>query len=1199
MGLANLKKIVETSPHFKRSINIKIDQSNQNKLKQYIPSDSHLEALDIILDGIDRGGGAYVLHGPYGTGKSLLGVILINLLSGQKNEGLKDIEKRVKKDFPQGYGKVKQHFEKGARYLPLILNGDQENLENSLLRALNSSLKQEGLEGKVNVRTRFKAVLETIKLWEEKFPETFGRFQKELSKRGTSFQSFNKKMELLNEEEFNWFCKVYPSLAAGAQFNHFDSEDGIKILKQASEEISNFGYEGILIIYDEFGRFLENRIAQPVGKDLSFLQNLAEECTNNETVPLSLVLVTHRSFGEYAFGLSEEIEKEWRRIEGRFWLKAIQGDNDIYLRLLNEAIVRPNKSSWMDFVKTNKGFFEELVQRTARLELFKNYPLDQIKEKLIQGCYPLHPLTVYCLPKLSSLVAQNERTLFTFLAGGEEFSLQSFAENPKGKKLLPLSDLYDYFYDAIKGDRTPGGAHRAWVEVENALYKVGDLDKIYSEIIKTIGLINIIRDPSLKPDTDVLLFALEHDKSFDREKVLKALEFMRKKKIIYYRHLEEKWEFLDGSDIDFDEKTKEIIEGRKIPKRRLVNLLEEFCPPESLIPRKYNEEFGMIRFFEGKFVTPEEMTNLRNKWNDKLEKEYRDGFLSYVIVSNQKEILEARKLALEEGDSRVIFAIPKESVELFSLLKDLFAYKVMKTDDDLISKDPRVKKEIDFLMEDTVERIEYIIKLIFDPENNNSHWISGGEEKEIKATSQLSRLSSKICEFSFHKTPAILNEALNKDNPSTVQINAMKKVINSLIDETLKDDYKAAKFGPDVAIVKMVFLRTGLLKETWDGLSYGKGRNDVSELIDNTEKFLRERQGQVFSGKDLVGYLKSPPFGLRNGLIPLIITYVFKKSFFPHISLRKKGELSWPITGEEMVELVFDPKKYEIEIEKITPEIENLFDAIQESFGNRKIGIEKGKISKYEASRQFAQWFHNLKKYARDTMCIEKEARQFRDVIRKCIVNPDEVFHSLLPFLKQKGLATKEGFYSSISKLKGEIESKSDNLFKNIDREVVKVFNNKNETIEETFANWITDLDIDEGFKFSDIYQQSLFDAAKKSKGNEYVVIDLAIKMTGLSPNDWSDQTFDSFLGRLKEAKDSIEKEFRGDKSFGSNNLVELELITPEGDGGNYKFRKEDLTSTGEMIYNNLKNTLEVAGNSLSANEKRSIAIKLLKELLD
>ncbi len=1199
MVLANLKKIVETSPHFKRSINIKIDHSNQNKLKQYIPSDSHLEALDIILDGIERGGGAYVMHGPYGTGKSLLGVILINMLSGQKNEGIKEIEKRVKKDFPQGHGKVKKHFKKGARYLPLILNGDQDDLEKSLLRALNASLKQEGLEAKVNVKTRFKTVLETIKLWEEKFPQTYRRFQEELSNRGTSIQSFNKKMELFNEEEFNWFCKVYPYLAAGAQFNHFDYEDGLKILRQAAKDISNFGYEGILIIHDEFGRFLENRIAQPVGKDLSFLQNLAEECSNNENAPLALVLVTHRSFGEYAFGLSEEIEKEWRRIEGRFWLKAIQGDNDIYIRLLNEAIIRPNKTSWMDFVETNKGFFEEVVQRTARLELFKNYPLDQIRKKLIQGCYPLHPLTVYCLPKLSSLVAQNERTLFTFLASGEDFSLQSFAENPKGKKMLPLSVLYDYFYDAIKGDRTPGGAHKVWVEVENALYKAGDLDEIYSEIIKTIGLINILRDPSLKPDTDVLLFALEHDKRIDHERVLNALEFMRKKKIIYYRHLEQKWEFLDGSDIDFEEETKEIIEGRKIPKRRLVNLLEEFCPPEPVIPRKFNEEFGMIRFFEGKFVTPQEMTNLQNKWNDKLEKEYRDGFLSYVIVSNQKEILEARKLALEEGDSRVIFAIPKEPMELFLLLKDLFAYKIMKTDDDLISKDPRVKKEIDFLIEDTVERIENIVKLIFDPENNNSHWISGGEEKEIKATSQLSRLSSEICEFSFHKTPAILNEALNKDNPSTVQINAMKKVINSLIDETLKDDFKAAKFGPDVAIVKMVFLRTGLLKETWDGLFYGKGRNDVSELIGKTEKFLRERQGQVFSGEDLVGYLKTPPFGLRNGLIPLIITYVFKKSFFPHISLRKKGELCWPITGEEMVELVFDPQKYEIEIEKITAEIENLFEAIQESFKTGEQDFEKGKISKYEASRLFAQWFHNLKKYARDTMCIEREAKQFRDELRKCIVNPDEVLNSLLPFLKQKGFSTKKDFYYAISKLKGSIESKNDNLFQTIEKEVEKVFNNKDEKIEETFANWIKELNIDPDFKFSDIYQQSLFDAAKKSKENEFEVIDLAIKMTGLSPNDWSDQTFDTFLGRLKEAKDSIEKEFKGDKSFGSNNLVELELITPEGDKGTYKFRKEDLTSTGEMIYNNLKNTLEVAGNSLSANEKRSIAIKLLKELLD
>lgn len=53
--------------------------------------------------------------------------------------------------------------------------------------------------------------------------------------------------------------------------------------------------------------------------------------------------------------------------------------------------------------------------------LYSGHPLfsDTYEEgidRVIYDCYPLHPVSTFILPRLSERVAQNERTLFTFIS---------------------------------------------------------------------------------------------------------------------------------------------------------------------------------------------------------------------------------------------------------------------------------------------------------------------------------------------------------------------------------------------------------------------------------------------------------------------------------------------------------------------------------------------------------------------------------------------------------------------------------------------------------------------------------------------------------------------------------------------------------------------------------------------------------------
>jgi hypothetical protein len=71
-------------------------------------------------------------------------------------------------------------------------------------------------------------------------------------------------------------------------------------------------------------------------------------------------------------------------------------------------------------------------------------PAAELQEGLT-ACYPLHPLTALVLGPLFRRLAQNERSLFAFLASSEPFGFQEFLrENTLKGGPYRLDRLYDF-----------------------------------------------------------------------------------------------------------------------------------------------------------------------------------------------------------------------------------------------------------------------------------------------------------------------------------------------------------------------------------------------------------------------------------------------------------------------------------------------------------------------------------------------------------------------------------------------------------------------------------------------------------------------------------------------------------------------------------------------------------------------------------
>ena len=205
----------------------------------------------------------------------------------------------------------------------------------------------------------------------------------------------------------------------------------------------------LAIVWDEFGRHLEELVVRGTAASLADVQTLAEFCARTKRVPTTLALLLHQGLSRYATNTSVTVQREWKKIEGRF--ETIQFvDNSKELYQLIGQIMRQMRSSGPPR--------PEILARGLRscqdVGLFGDFSPEET-EQMLSDSYPLEPITLYLLPRVSSRVAQNERTLFTYL--------YSLVTTDAASETVSPDSLYDYFSDAMRSDSLPGGATtRGW-----------------------------------------------------------------------------------------------------------------------------------------------------------------------------------------------------------------------------------------------------------------------------------------------------------------------------------------------------------------------------------------------------------------------------------------------------------------------------------------------------------------------------------------------------------------------------------------------------------------------------------------------------------------------------------------------------------------------------------------------------------------
>lgn len=1213
------------SPHFQRAINLKYDLGNADYIAAYVPTPNAAKAIKALLRSVQPNGSgrATLLHGPYGSGKSLLATVLAAIFSHDEAllEALAPVVERLRGIDPEAAELVEEHLRSGARLLPIVLSGDEGDLGSALLRGLTQALLRVGL-GDIRPRTHYQAALDTIAMWQANYPDTYGCLAALLQAEGHSLETLCEGLKLAKPEAYDLFQRLYPRLTAGATFNNHYGQSVVEAYHETVATLrANADYDGVVVLWDEFGRFLEARAGEPFGREAALLQEFAEFANRSGEAQVHLILITHKVMGSYAWGLPGEYLQEWRRIEERFRPLDISNDPSVAYRLIASALIVTDQAAWTDYLAAHQTDFARMMGWVMKHRLFPELDEPEIRRWILEGAYPLHPLAVYCLPRLSNKVAQNERTLFTFLAADESGTLvEHLSRIPLAEahscvplQWVGLDALYDYFAEAMRADTGPGGVHGVWAAAEHALSKIPSEDAFTRRLIKTLAVLQAIGETDvLRPNTSTLAFALEADP----EAVEQAAHYLVRRKLARLHKLDGAWELATGSGVDIEAAIKEVLDRRPPTLLQLRRLLEEALPPHPHQARRYNHKYGMVRFFWSWYRVPEEIGNVN--W-DTVSKEldYADGLVVYILARNAGELDKARAIVKTITAERVLFVLPKRPLLIEEPLRELFALIELKNDPIFREQDERVISELEFFIEDTTARLKRALAPLIDPRGDGAEWYWKGEPWSrfpIDSPGRVTRLISEICERVFDQTPVLRNEMFNVRTPSKVQMRAAEKVIEALFTNEPDERLGLSGYGPDWLIVNTIFKAPGILRQD------EQGRWIIGEPTDERmariwavmEEFFERAREEPQSFADLLDALQSPPFGLRLGVLPVLIAAALRRHL--HVAtVRRDRKPVLPLTGETFIDLCKRPGHYTLELGPEDARQAVIWALLEERFGGQVLPEERRRQPLRYLSLGMVRWLQSLPRFAQVTQRLSKDALRFRQLIKKAVKEPSNVLFRELPALLENGEVTpdlgevyQETLSVRLNALMGELETAYLDLLRRLDQFAARLFALDTPTPKpdgySALTHWIERVEEQCGrslteLRFSDVRAEGLIRVASSGIHEDGFWDRLAREIFGSAPRDWDDESEKRFYEMLAEAKAEVEREVLGLVAE-SEEIVEVNLHMGREERKVYRFRQVPLSEQGQRILQHFKSTLEISGRPLSPDEQRQVVLALLRYVM-
>lgn len=1203
-----MSRMISVASGFQYSVNIGYDLNHDDKLKNFIPTKSAVQLLKEILQSTSPTSTerARVLVGAYGKGKSHIVLTILAMLMQRPRELFEHLMPKIEED-PELKQLVDNYYENSKnRILPVIISGTSTSLPQAFLLALQRTLNENNLG--IMPDTNYRAAVKAIEKWKNNYPNVFAEFQKQIS---VPLDVFLSGLEDYNIEFYEEFERIYPSLTAGSVFNPFVGFDVVDLYESVTKSLRERGYLGIYVVYDEFSKFLEANITAASVSDTKMLQDFAEKCNRSGELQMHLLLISHKEIANYIDQLPKQKVDGWRGVSERF--KHIHLNNNFAqtYEIISTVIIK-EPDEWQAFCNEpeNKKKFEELIKRYQEQPIFSDADSKEL-DTTVYGCYPLHPVSTFILPRLSERIAQNERTLFTFLSADGTSTLSSFVKKTKSSTFQVITPdlIFDYFDPVFQKEPISGEIHKNYVLTMTILEKIRN-QELESKIVKTISLIYTLGQfEKLKPTKEeiVRIFAMKYTPA----QIEAAIGHLIKDEYVIYLKLSNDYlKLKQTSGIDIERKISDLIASAE-GNFSMKEALNSSNIDSYLYPSRYNDEKEMIRYFAFEFVAAKELEGDVD-WNKKAEGIHADGIVYAIVPETEDDlqIIKEKILISSKGCERCIFIVPKKITDINSVLKEYQAVQALRN---AAKEDTILFEEYEVIYEDLRDVISTFISGYTHPEEYKSLYMYDGEIKNILRKAALTELASQICDRVFYDTPVINNEAINRDEITSIANNSRSKIIAGLLRKKLEPNLGLTGTGQEVSIMRSTLIRKGILvnEEPEARINLSPSDEKMKIVLDTIIEFVMEakKKGSV-SFELLYKHLISPDFhiGIRNGVIPLYVAAVFHEYCEDIILKNDLGQL--PISADTLQMINASPSGYRLEYIDWNAEKQEFVLSVATMFDEYVVEAERN-LSSYEyAASAMRRWYLSLPRYAKETKGTDEKkvnARYLKMVkLLKQNCSGSELLFEKLPEafgyqefnegLSENIKEAKRFYDEAVTQLKKRLIVTAKNVFSIPSNRL----NIERLSLASVIKDWYETLD-------DNIFEQLFENGTDKCLGlfknvtnDEYTFIARLAKIaTDLRVEDWSDDTEKRFEQSLILYKKTAENFKSRDESKNARGTSAYEICFRGDDGSSEikRFERVEPSKKGKLLYNSILSEMDSMGYAISEQEKRQILMDILRKM--
>ena len=1188
--MSSLSSYIRFNSDFRSSVNLYLSLNKTEKVNSFIPTKSSVDILGRYLAAVEENKKqATLLLGPYGKGKTHLLLILLAVLSMERTTENDKVIGRLVDKIKRVDAKVAESIEKvwnAAPFLPVLISGAQDDLGTPFLIGISDALKRVGLES-IIPNTYYGHALECIERWKTEYPGTYDKLSNSLQRFKTNTDALVKKLKIYDEEALELFRGLYSEITSGGVFNPLVSEDVLPMYRNIAEQlVENHNYSGIYIIFDEFSKFIEGQDKKAAGNNMKLLQDLCELATDSKAAKVFFTMVAHKGIKEYGNYLSKDIINSFTGIEGRIEeVQFITSTKNNY-ELIQNAILKDDIV--FDDVHVQKVLNPEFISRCFDVPAFKStFNRTDFESIVLRGCYPLSPVSAYLLLNVSEKVAQNERTLFTFISKEEQGSMAALVKKHKetDKWLVNADEIYDYFRSLFKKSVTNEYIHNEWLNAEYALTQgLTEEEKI---IVKTLALIIIVNKPTeLAASENHIALA---SGLMNAESVIHELE---EKGIIYKKATDNTFVFKTRATSD----ARNEITKRKALRSGVINYSSVLGAVEEnkyVLPRRHNYKYSMTRFFEVEYMDVEEFISIGDSDVFFDSSKAEDGKVIYLYKTTQ---MDYRK-AVEEAVGRLkceklVVVYGDVMCDVTEALKELDAIDDLKKDTRFFAKEDNkiLLGELPLIEEEARSVVLAYINETFSDEGTACIFWACNSKVNVYADKKLVDVVDMVVNHVFSKTIVVNNELINKKMISTAPIKKARLNIIDAIMRKRQDMIDAYMQGTsaDSTIYRALFVNNNLTES----------ESNEASMLCMINSFIDSCGDERRCIGELIKQLTAAPYGIRLGVIPVYLAYAISQRDEDVILYFSDREIQ--MDASTVVNMCENAEDFSLYISIENAAKEKYIKDLSDLFGVDTEKSQESRIQVLYAAMQ--KWFKGLPQITKNiknqdlyfgNRVLSKAFPAVKGIMQAVDGNPYEALFVGLPkafgcekvaetFVLLKELHDKlDGFYEHMQSRIIEVTQKV--LSANDATELRHALREWYEKQSSSARNGLFSNAINEFMKLA---------ATDKYMDNALIAERLSKIVIGVYFDSWNDKSLVEYEEKLSDLVQEVEK------IDDENNGRSETLIFTTRDGKRIE-QKYDLVDegTGVILKNIISDALEDFSD-LPVNDKVAILLEMIERTI-